>query len=121
MDAYSALTLNLVESTITGKINEANTAAKIDINLDEDSSIILTGNSYYTSMVNEKIDGANLVNETYKWTSSTEKEIKISSTNQGNGNNNNNNQAPGGESPNGQNGAPNGQPSSTEFKGIMIL
>ena len=80
MDAYSALTLNLVESTITGKINEANTAAKIAINLDEDSSIILTGNSYYTSMVNEKIDGANLVNETYKWTSSTEKEIKTSSS-----------------------------------------
>ena len=94
VDAYSSLTLNLVGSTITGKINEANTAAKIAINLDEDSSIILTGNSYYTSMVNEKTDGANLVNGTYKWTSSTEKEIKSSSTNQGNGNNNNNNQAP---------------------------
>ena len=111
VDAYSSLTLNLVGSTITGKINEANTAAKIAINLDEDSSIILTGNSYYTSMVNEKTDGANLVNGTYKWTSSTEKEIKSSSTNQGNGNNNNN-QAPGGEPPNGQNGVPNGQPPS---------
>ena len=96
-DAYSGLTINLIGSTITGKINAANTAAKIAISMDEDSSIILTGNSYYTSLVNEKTDGSNLVNGTYKWTASTEKEIKTSSGN--------NNQGPGGQ-------APNGQPSS---------
>ena len=62
VDAYSGLTINLIGSTITGKINAANTAAKIAISLDQDSSIILTGNSYYTSLVNEKTDGSNLIN-----------------------------------------------------------
>ena len=95
VDAYSGLTINLIGSTITGKINAANTAAKIAISMDEDSSIILTGNSYYTSLVNEKTDGSNLVNGTYKWTASTEKEIKTSTGN-------NNNQGPGGQAPNGQ-------------------
>jgi len=94
VDAYSGLTINLIGSTITGKINVANTAAKIAISMDEDSSIILTGNSYYTSLVNEKTDGSNLVNGTYKWTASTEKEIKTSTGN--------NNQGPGGQAPNGQ-------------------
>jgi len=95
VDAYSGLTINLISSTITGKINTANTAAKIAISMDEDSSIILTGNSYYTSLVNEKTDGSNLVNGTYKWTASAEKEIKTSTGN-------NNNQSPGGQAPNGQ-------------------
>ena len=95
VDAYSGLTINLIGSTITGKINAANTAAKIAISMDEDSSIILTGNSYYTSLVNEKTDGSNLVNGTYKWTASAEKEIKTSTGN-------NNNQSPGGQAPNGQ-------------------
>ena len=96
VDAYSGLTINLIGSTITGKINAANTAAKIAISLDQDSSIILTGNSYYTSLVNEKTDGSNLINGTYKWTASTEKEIKTTTGN------NNNNQGPGGAAPNGQ-------------------
>ena len=96
VDAYSGLTINLIGSTITGKINSANTAAKIAISLDQDSSIILTGNSYYTSLVNEKTDGSNLINGTYKWTASTEKEIKTTTGN------NNNNQGPGGAAPNGQ-------------------
>ena len=119
VDAYSGLTINLIGSTITGKINAANTAAKIAISLDQDSSIILTGNSYYTSLVNEKTDGSNLINGTYKWTASTEKEIKTTTGN------NNNNQGTGGASPNGQppsnmpNG--NGQPpngSSDQPNGI---
>ena len=96
VDAYSGLTINLIGSTVTGKINAANTAAKIAISLDQDSSIILTGNSYYTSLVNEKTDGSNLINGTYKWTASTEKEIKTTTGN------NNNNQGPGGAAPNGQ-------------------
>ena len=100
VDGYSGLTLNLISSTIKGKINTANTAAKIAITLDSDSKITLTGNSYYTSLVNEKTDGSNLINGTYKWTVSEEKQIQSSS-------NNNNNQ---GGSPNGQ--PPNGQPPS---------
>ena len=76
VDGYSGLTLNLISSTIKGKINTANTAAKIAITLDSDSKITLTGNSYYTSLVNEKTDGSNLINGTYKWTVSEEKQIQ---------------------------------------------
>ena len=65
VDANSGLIINLVGASIKGKINEANTAAKIEINLD--------------ALVNEKTDGSNLVNGTYNWTSFTEKEIKTSS------------------------------------------
>ena len=107
VDGYSSLTLSLVDSTITGKINTANTAAKLAITLDEDSSIVLTGNSYYTSLVNEKTDGSNLVNGTYKWTLSEEKQISTT-PNSGNGQN--------GQPPSGSNGnppeMPNGQPPS---------
>ena len=112
VDSISSLTINLVGSSIKGKINEANTAAKLAINLDSDSKITLTGNSYYTSIVNEKTDGTNLINGTYKWTYTEEKEVK-SSTNQGNGNNNNQGQSPNGQPPSGSNqGMPNGQPPS---------
>ena len=115
VDTYSGLTINLIGSTITGKINEANTAAKISIILDEDSSIILTGNSFYTSLINEKTDGSNLINGTYKWTASSEKEI-TSSSNQRNGNNNN--QSPDGENPNGQKGEPDSQTPNNMPNGI---
>mgnify|MGYP002626705861 CR=1 FL=1 len=120
VDSISSLTINLVGSSIKGKINEANTAAKLAINLDSDSKITLTGNSYYTSISNEKTDGTNLINGTYKWTYTEEKEVK-SSTNQGNGNNNNNNQgqSPNGQPPSGSNqGMPNGQPPSGSNSGM---
>ena len=106
VDGYSGLTLNLISSTIKGKINTANTAAKIAITLDSDSKITLTGNSYYTSLVNEKTDGSNLINGTYKWTVSEEKQIQSSS------NNNNQGGSPNGQPPNGQRPSdmPNGQP-----------
>ena len=45
VDSISSLTINLVGSSIKGKINEANTAAKLAINLDSNSKITLTGNS----------------------------------------------------------------------------
>ena len=107
VDSISSLTLNLIGSSIKGKINTANTAAKLAINLDSDSKITLTGNSYYTSLVNEKADGSNLVNGTYKWTLSEEKQISTT-PNSGNGQN--------GQPPSGSNGnppeMPNGQPQS---------
>ena len=118
VDSISSLTINLVGSSIKGKINEANTAAKLAINLDSDSKITLTGNSYYTSIANEKTDGTNLINGTYKWTYTEEKEVK-SSTNQGNGNNNNQGQSPNGQPPSGSNqGMPNGQPPSGSNSGM---
>ena len=57
-----SLTINLVGSSIKEKINEVNTAVKFAINLDSDPKIIFTVNSYYTSIVNEKTDGTNLIN-----------------------------------------------------------
>ena len=118
VDSISSLTINLVGSSIKGKINEANTAAKLAINLDSDSKITLTGNSYYTSIANEKTDGTNLINGTYKWIYTEEKEVK-SSTNQGNGNNNNQGQSPNGQPPSGSNqGMPNGQPPSGSNSGM---
>ena len=112
VDSVSSLTINLISSNIKGKINEANTAAKIVINIDADSTITLTGNSYYSSIVNEKTDGSNLINETYKWTYTAEKEISSSSSN-GNGQN--------GQMPNGQppSDMPNGQPPSGSQNGQM--
>ena len=104
VDANSGLTINMVGSSIKGKINSANTAAKIDITLDSESSITLTGDSYYTSLVNEKKDGSNLVNGTYKWTSSQEKEINTSSG-QGNDNKGQNTNGAPNEGPE-QNGQP---------------
>ena len=110
VDSVSSLTINLIGSTITGKINEGNTAAKVSISLDEDSSIILTGNSYYTSIVNEKTDGSNLINGTYKWTLASEKQIST-------GTGNNNNQGPG-AAPNGPNEGSNGQQPSNNPNGM---
>ena len=81
INSISSLTINLVGSSIKGKINEANTAAKLAINLDSDSKIIFTVNSYYTSIVNEKTDGTNLINGTYKWTYTEGKEVKSSMVN----------------------------------------
>ena len=123
VDSISSLTINLIGSNIKGKINEANTAAKLAINVDADSKITLTGNSYYTSIVNEKTDGSNLVNGTYKWTYTEEKEVK-GSNNQGNGNNQppsgSNQGMPNGQPPNGQpsSNMPNGQPPSGSNQGM---
>ncbi len=110
IDSVSGLTLNLISSTIKGKINNANTAAKLAITLDEDSQITLTGNSYYTSLVNEKSDGSNLINGTYKWTASTEKVI----SNSGNNGNSGNNRPPSNNRNNSTNARqpPNGAPPS---------
>ena len=81
IDSISSLTINLIGSSIKGKINEVNTAFKFAINLDSDSKIIFTVNSYYTSIVNEKTDGTNLINGTYKWTYTEGKEVKSSMVN----------------------------------------
>ena len=81
INSISSLTINLVGSSIKEKINEVNTAVKFAIDLDSDSKIIFTVNSYYTSIVNEKTDGTNLINGTYKWTYTEGKEVKSSMVN----------------------------------------
>lgn len=51
MDEISTLTMNLKESTTyKGTINENNSAKSISITLDETCKIMLTGDSYITSL-----------------------------------------------------------------------
>ena len=65
----SSLTLTLVNSSIKGTINADKTASKLDITLDADSTITLTGNSYYTSLTNSDSDNSNIISGSYSWTS----------------------------------------------------
>ena len=101
IDENSGVTINLVNSQIKGAFNSDNKAAKLSITLDKDSSITLTGNSYYTSINNEDSTEKNIdYGNNYSFTKSEEKEINRSSGNQ------NNNQ--GGNPPNGSGNPPNG-------------
>ena len=61
----STLDINMVNSTIKGCINNKKTASGLKITLDSKSSITLTGNSYYTSIINSDITGSNIINGTY--------------------------------------------------------
>ena len=68
VDGISTLTIKMEKSSITGKINNANTAKQLTIVMDKDSKITLTGNSYCTSITNDDTTGANLVNGSFAWT-----------------------------------------------------
>ena len=54
IDSISSLTINLIGSSIKGKINEVNTAVKFAINLDSDSKIIFTVNSIILLLLMKK-------------------------------------------------------------------
>ena len=84
VDQYSGLTINLEKSSIQGKINTDKAGAKVVINIDADSTITLTGNSYYTSLTNAKTDGTNIVKGSFTFESYTEKEISRPSGGTGN-------------------------------------
>ena len=67
VDSSSSLTLTLVNSSIKGKINTAKEAAKLAITLDSDSTLTLTGNSYYTSLTNSDSSNSNIETGSYTW------------------------------------------------------
>ena len=76
VDSNSGLTIKLSEnSSLKGTINSAKTAAKLNIILDSTSSIELTGNSCYTSIQNANNEGTNIINGTFTWSKTEEKEI----------------------------------------------
>ena len=77
------LTINLENSSIQGTINSEKTGAKVAINIDESSTITLTGNSYYTSINNGKSDGSNIIKGSYTFDSYEEKDIERPSGNGG--------------------------------------
>ena len=70
----SGLTLILsYNSKIIGTINSSQTAAKLSITVDSTSSIELTGDSAYTSLIAENFE--NLINGSYSWNETEEKAI----------------------------------------------
>lgn len=66
IDSISTLTMNLKNSNFTGKINKSNSAKSIDLNIDKDTKIKLTGNSYVTSFTNEDVSNSNIDFNGYK-------------------------------------------------------
>ena len=100
IDSNSGLTIKMENSSIKGKINNAKTAAKIEITLDSSSSIELTGDSYYTSLTNSDSDGTNINKGSYAWEQVDATEISRPSGGQG---------MPGGESGQGGSGGESGQ------------
>lgn len=66
IDSISTLTMNLKNSNFTGKINKSNNAKSIDLNIDKDTKIKLTGNSYVTSFTNEDASNSNIDFNGYK-------------------------------------------------------
>ena len=50
VDASSTLELNMTASSYEGSINNSNTAKKISLKLDKDSSLILTADTYVTTL-----------------------------------------------------------------------
>ena len=81
----SSLTMQLINSSIEGTINTDQTAAKLGITLDNNSTITLTGNSYYTSLTNSVSDNSNIVAGSYSWTEYEESEISSSGGSSGSG------------------------------------
>ena len=65
IDSGSSLTINMINSSITGKINTENVSTNIDVILDSDSSITLTGDSYISSLTNADATGANINKGSY--------------------------------------------------------
>lgn len=81
VDSNSELTINMKNSTIKGKINNNKEASAINIVLDSNSHINLTGNSYYSSISNEDTTGSNINNGSYSLSYYDEDPINIIANN----------------------------------------
>ena len=66
IDNISTLTMNLSSSFYSGTINTDNTAKSIELKLDTNSSITLTGDSYVTSLEDENSSYSNINFNGYK-------------------------------------------------------
>ena len=60
VDNSSSLIINMINSSIIGKINTNKASSIVVINLDGNSKINLTGNSYLSSLTNEDSTGSNI-------------------------------------------------------------
>lgn len=66
IDSVSTLDMTLTSSSIKGAINEGNTAKEINITLDKNSTLTLTGDSYVTSLTDKDTDYSNINFNGYK-------------------------------------------------------
>lgn len=66
LDKLSTLSLNLSSSNYEGTINNSNTAKNINIKLSKNSKIVLTGDSYISSLDNEDSSNSNIDFNGYK-------------------------------------------------------
>ncbi|MBQ2638567.1 hypothetical protein IJF91_00680 [Candidatus Saccharibacteria bacterium] len=67
IDGVSTLSANLTEKAYyMGAINSAKTAKEINITLDKTSTIVLTSDSYISSLVNEDTENSNIYANGYK-------------------------------------------------------
>ena len=67
VDNDSELKINMINSTIKGTINGEKTGDSVEINMDSNSKIILTGNSYYTELKNADSTGSNIIKGNYSF------------------------------------------------------
>ena len=67
VNSDSSLTINMVNSSIKGKINNAKSSSTISITLDAASTITLTGNSYVSSLSNSDTTGSNIIKGSYSF------------------------------------------------------
>ena len=65
VDENSSLTINMVNSSIKGKINNDKVSSTVAVTLDTASSITLTGNSYLSSLTNADTTGSNINKGSY--------------------------------------------------------
>jgi hypothetical protein len=67
VNSDSSLIINMVNSSIKGKINNAKSSSTISVNLDAASTITLTGNSYVSSLSNSDTTGSNIIKGSYSF------------------------------------------------------
>ena len=84
VDNDSELVINMVNSTIKGTINGAKTADILEINMDANSKITLTGNSYYTKLNNAVSNGNNIDRGSYSFSNYDDDDVKRINTSSSN-------------------------------------
>lgn len=67
IDSISSLNLNISNGSVyTGSINNDNTSKNINLTLSSDSTLLLTGDTYITSLTNELLDNSNIYSNGYR-------------------------------------------------------
>ena len=70
----------MVNSSINGKINTDNASTNVKLTLDADSSIVLTGNSYISSLTNADSTGNNINKGSYTFADNNGNDLTATGT-----------------------------------------